>query len=113
MDRKIEPRIPLSKAAEIFFPHGGITTSSLRTEVRNGRLAVERIAGKDFVTESAIEDMLTKCRVVYVEDNERQGVMNTAPVVRAPVERPPQAAIDAVRASAKKRKDALRRAKRA
>jgi hypothetical protein len=54
--------VPLVLAAEIFFPAGGVTPSSLRTEIRNGHLVVERIAGKDFVTRRAIEQMRERCR---------------------------------------------------
>lgn len=56
--------VPLSEAVRLFFPHGGATVSSLRTEARKGRLALERIAGKDFVTLRAIQDMRAKCRTV-------------------------------------------------
>jgi hypothetical protein len=54
--------VPLQVAAEIFFPAGGVTEQSLRTEIRKGRLAVERIAGKDFVTKRAIDEMRERCR---------------------------------------------------
>lgn len=37
--------------------------SALRTEARRGRLVIERIAGKDFVTLEAIEEMRRQCRV--------------------------------------------------
>jgi hypothetical protein len=60
---EIDPHAPLrlSRAAEIAFPGGGMTASGLRREAAKGRLAIERIAGKDFTTLAAIEDMRTKC----------------------------------------------------
>jgi hypothetical protein len=59
----IDPRAPLrlSLAAEIAFPGGGMTASGLRREAAKGRLAIERIAGKDFTTLAAIEEMRTRC----------------------------------------------------
>jgi hypothetical protein len=62
-----EPRddqpIPLRAAAKLFFPRGGITASSLRTEARKGRLIVTRIAGRDFVTRQAIDLMIELCTI--------------------------------------------------
>ena len=53
----------LSAAIAEFFPGSGITVSSLRTEARNGRLALTRIAGRDYVTRGAIERMIEQCHV--------------------------------------------------
>jgi hypothetical protein len=47
----------LADAIEIAFPRGGITVSGLRKEAAKGRLIIERIAGKDFVTLAAINAM--------------------------------------------------------
>lgn len=55
--------VPLSQAIRLFFPLGGVTKSSLRNEARKGRLVIERIANKDFVTRQAINDMRRRCRV--------------------------------------------------
>jgi hypothetical protein len=52
----------LAHAVEIAFPHGGMTVSGLRKEATKGRLVIERIAGKDFVTLTAIDDMRAACR---------------------------------------------------
>ena len=62
-DQAVDPNAPLrlSVAAELAFPGGGMTASGLRREAAKGRLAVERIAGKDFTTLAAIEEMRTKC----------------------------------------------------
>ena len=53
----------LKDAAAIAFPNGGITAASLRREAAKGRLVIERIAGKDFVTLAAIDEMRARCRV--------------------------------------------------
>lgn len=53
----------LSVAAALAFPDGSIGASGLRREAAKGRLAVERIAGKDYTTLRAIEEMREKCRV--------------------------------------------------
>ncbi|MDX0485263.1 excisionase [Sinorhizobium medicae] len=47
----------------IAFPHGGITPAGLRREAKRGRLKLMRIAGKDFTTLTAIEDMQRLCVV--------------------------------------------------
>ncbi len=52
----------LSRAPSIFFPHGGVSVSTLRTEMRKGNLVTERIGGKDFVTAKAIKDMRSRCQ---------------------------------------------------
>lgn len=58
----LEPVYPLKEAVDRFLPGGHWTVSSLRTEIRKGRLQVERIAGKIGVTESAIREMRQLCR---------------------------------------------------
>src|SRR6187200_483511 len=55
--------VPLARAVSLFFPEGGVTVSTLRTEARKGRLALERIGGKNFVTGEAINQMRELCRV--------------------------------------------------
>lgn len=57
----LEAYFTLAEAAQRFFPAGTVTQRSLRTEVMKGRLRVTRIAGKDFVSESAIRAMLEAC----------------------------------------------------
>lgn len=54
--------VRLNDAVTMFFPAGGMTLSALRTEAKKGRLVVERIAGKDFVTRRAINEMRRQCR---------------------------------------------------
>lgn len=53
----------LSDAAQIAFPYGGMTEAGLRREAKRGRLQIERIAGKDFVTLAAIREMREQCHV--------------------------------------------------
>src|SRR5215471_14196980 len=53
----------LDVAAAVAFPDGSMTASGLRREAAKGRLAVERIAGKDFTTLQAIQEMRKRCRV--------------------------------------------------
>src|SRR5271166_407365 len=61
---KVDPSAPLRLeiAAVIAFPDGSMTASGLRREGARGRLTIERIAGKDYVTLRSIEAMRTKCR---------------------------------------------------
>ena len=40
----------------------GYPVSALRTEARKGRLALIRVAGKDFVSQEAIRDMERLCK---------------------------------------------------
>jgi hypothetical protein len=61
----IGPDTPLrlDVAVRIVFPCGsGITVASLRREAARGNLDLERIAGKQFVTLRAIEEMRKRCR---------------------------------------------------
>src|SRR5690349_6780613 len=53
----------LAVAAAVAFPDGSMSSSGLRREAARGRLAIERIAGKDFTTLAAIAEMREKCRV--------------------------------------------------
>lgn len=57
----------LSVIAKLAFPEGGMTASSLRREAERGRLAIERIAGKDFMSFQAIAEMRKLCRVEQKE----------------------------------------------
>jgi len=52
----------LEQAIKLAFPCGGMTVSGLRREAARGRLVIERIAGKDFVTLQAINEMRALCR---------------------------------------------------
>jgi hypothetical protein len=61
----IDPSAPLrlDLAAKIAFPDGSMTASGLRRESARGRLALERIANKDYTTLEAIRIMRELCRV--------------------------------------------------
>jgi hypothetical protein len=58
----LEMPLRLQRAVEIAFPFGGMTVSGLRREAAKGRLVMERIAGKNFVTLRAINEMRELCR---------------------------------------------------
>lgn len=53
----------LKDAVRLAFPCGGMTVSGLRREHANGRLQIESIAGKQFVTLRAIREMREQCKV--------------------------------------------------
>ena len=53
----------LVDAIRFAFPAGGMTVSGLRQEYSKGRLNLELIAGKHFVTLAAIREMRELCRV--------------------------------------------------
>jgi hypothetical protein len=61
----ISPDTPLrlDVAAILAYPDGSMTASGLRREVRRGRLVIERVAGKDYVTLAAIDQMRKLCRL--------------------------------------------------
>ena len=54
----LEPLMTLEDAATSI----GLRGAQLRTEIRKGRLTPTVVAGKHYVTESALRDMLDKCR---------------------------------------------------
>lgn len=60
-----DPNAPmrLKDIIPIAFPHGGISPAGLRREAKRGRLRLMRIAGKDFTTLAAIEEMQRLCVV--------------------------------------------------
>ncbi|MQX94750.1 excisionase [Sinorhizobium medicae] len=62
---KLDPSAPmrLKDIIPIAFPHGGITPAGLRREDKRVRLKLMRIAGKDFTTLAAIEEMQRLCVV--------------------------------------------------
>jgi hypothetical protein len=61
----ITPTTPLRLdiAAQIAFPDGTMGVSGLRTEINNGNLAAEKIAGRLYVTLAAIDNMRKLCAV--------------------------------------------------
>jgi len=54
----------LDEAARLAFPDGSISGAALRRAGRAGKLAIERIAGKDYTTLAHIRAMRERCRVV-------------------------------------------------
>jgi hypothetical protein len=55
--------LTLPEAAMLLWPNGPLTVRTLRTAVRDGQLAVARIASKLFTTRRALSEM-TKCRAI-------------------------------------------------
>lgn len=49
--------ITLPEAAALFWPHGPITTSTLRNAARQGKLSLIVLAGKHFTNRAAVEEM--------------------------------------------------------
>jgi hypothetical protein len=64
-DDTITPTSPLrlEAAARLAYPGGSMTAASLRRLIVANKLAYEKIAGKYFVTLSAIEEMRATCHV--------------------------------------------------
>ena len=58
-----ETPLRLAIAAAIAFPDGSVSIGALRREAERGRLAIERIGGRDYTTLSAIKDMRRACRI--------------------------------------------------
>ena len=54
--------LSLQEACEVYF-RGAISPASLRAEARRGHLVIMRIGRRDFVTLSAIREMMQRCRV--------------------------------------------------
>ena len=55
--------VPLKEAAELFFPYGGVTKSTLRLAISRGELSYAHLGNKFFVSEADISNWLEKCRV--------------------------------------------------
>jgi len=64
MRSEINPDAPLrlKTSVRLAFPDGGMTVSGLRREATKGHLVIETIAGKQFTTLTAIQEMRKKCR---------------------------------------------------
>jgi hypothetical protein len=58
----LDTPLRLKDAVKLAFPYGGMEVFGLRREAAKGRLVIERIANKDFVTLRAINDMRALCR---------------------------------------------------
>ena len=59
---KLDTPLRLDVAAALAYPDGSMKASGLRREAGRGRLAIERVAGKDYTTLAAIERMRELCR---------------------------------------------------
>jgi hypothetical protein len=58
--------LSLPEAAALFWPSGPLTTASLRTAVRDGKLKICVIASKHFTSRSEIEEMTRNMRTLGV-----------------------------------------------
>jgi hypothetical protein len=61
-DVRDDTPLRLEIAARLAFPDGTMTVSGLRREAARGRLAIERVANKDYTTLAAIREMRELCR---------------------------------------------------
>lgn len=77
----IDPDTPLrlADAVAAAFPHGGMTVSGLRREAQRGRLVIEVIAHKQFVTLRAIERMRSLCRAEQLGQDSGSNLTSSTP----------------------------------
>lgn len=68
----------LFEAAALFWPEGPLTVTSLRTAVRDEKLAVAEIAGKLLTTKTAIAEMST-CSIRRGNDFREPQSKNSSP----------------------------------
>src|SRR6516225_7646582 len=87
----------LAVAAALAFPDGSMTASGLRREAARGRLAIERIAGKDYTTLANIERMRELCRVEAKELACGSNQRSATQAVSSAVTRPGSSATERVR----------------
>ena len=62
-DIDLDTPLRLSVAAAFAFPDGSMSAAGLRREHARGRLVIERIAGRDYTTMRAIQEMRRQCHV--------------------------------------------------
>src|SRR5271156_4221936 len=87
LDYRKDRPLRLAVAVKAAFPDGSMTASGLRREARRGHLVIERIAGKDYTTLNAIEEMRALCRVEVrgrasgsnLPEREREAKYSSAP----------------------------------
>jgi hypothetical protein len=95
----------LDTAAEMAFPDGSMSASGLRREAAKGHLIVERIAGKDYTTLAAVEEMRRLCRIEQkVSDCGSEKVTEKSPQRGLSVMALNKCALDAALTTAKKLK---------
>jgi hypothetical protein len=64
--------LTLPEAVALFWPQGPLTVPSLRTAIRDGRLAVVIIGRKHLVTPSCIRAMSRSCRTFARDSNAQE-----------------------------------------
>ncbi len=77
-----ETPLRLAPAAEAAFPDGSMTASGLRRERDAGRLETWFVAGKEYTSLAAIEEMVRKCRARprdHASGSNRRSSTGTAP----------------------------------
>jgi hypothetical protein len=62
-DIDLDTPLRLSVAAAFAFPDGSMSAAGLRREHARGRLVIERVAGRDYTTMRAIQEMRRQCHV--------------------------------------------------
>jgi hypothetical protein len=93
----VSPDTPLRLdiAARLAFPDGSMTGRGLRREANRGRLAVERVAGKDYTTLEAIREMRTQCRVTPQDHGYGTGGLDVMRKAALPTKLPSLSSIEA------------------
>src|SRR5450755_515687 len=77
----------LSVAAALAFPDGSMAASGLRKQAARGRLVLERNAGKEYTTLTAIDEMRALCRVQPKGPAYGSAQVNEIPTARSVSER--------------------------
>src|SRR5262245_47486252 len=89
----------LGLAAALAFPDGSMSASGLRREAARGRLAIERIAGKDYTTLRAIQHMRERCRVEARVPDFGSNPRSTTQAASSSVTRPGSSEMERVRSA--------------
>ena len=100
----LKERIRLTDAAKMI----GVSPGALRRERDLGRLVVSRVGGKDWVTTESIEAMFDQCQG---KPKDHASTLKPAPTAQpsgSSATAIAKSALDALRASAQKQKDALK-----
>lgn len=87
IDDDDEP-LTLAEACKVIF-RNTISPATLRAEAERGRLVIERIGRRDFVTRSAIREMRKKCEQVPAPKAQGSGFNQSASVPMANPMSPP------------------------
>ena len=72
--------MPLDAALRHCFPFAGVTKSTLLDAIRQGKLNCSRLGRGYFVTEAAVQDWITSCRVEKKQGSGSENVQGENPV---------------------------------